>query len=288
MPQVYNPAEDSYLIKKYIPKFAKGRTLDLGTGSGILAIEAAKHAKEVIAADINPDALKEAKMSAKEIKNIQFISTNLFSKIKGKFDCILFNAPYLPSNQAFPDEALDGGKKGYEIVLSFLNQSINHLENSGNILIIFSSLSKPKVILQEAENLLLDYELIESQHVFFEDILLFRLSKSPLLIDLESRGLKSIRWFSKCKRGSIYTALKKSAKVAIKMPLTENFALQIESEVGFLKRLNKIGIGPKFLFSSGSLFAYKFVEGDFIIDFLKKADKKAALNVIQDVFGQCK
>ena len=97
MPQVYEPREDSYLIFKEIQNFAKGKVLDMGTGSGVLAREAAKYSQKVVAVDINKDALSYAKEMSKGIKNVTYKYSNLFSTLKGeKFNlsfglCTLLN-----------------------------------------------------------------------------------------------------------------------------------------------------------------------------------------------------
>jgi len=72
--------------------------LDMGTGSGILAIEAAKKASVVFAADISEEAIKIARKNAElnGVENIKFIQSDLFSSLPHiKFDVILFNPPYL-------------------------------------------------------------------------------------------------------------------------------------------------------------------------------------------------
>ena len=103
MPEVYEPREDSFLILHQIRRFAKGNVLDMGTGSGILAIEAAKYADRVIAADINKDALEFAKEQARAngVINTKFVLSDLFSYFEQhpvKFDLIIFNPPYLPED----------------------------------------------------------------------------------------------------------------------------------------------------------------------------------------------
>ena len=55
---VYLPREDSHLLKKWVEKLANGTVLDIGTGSGIQAIAAAKKADKVIAVDLNPNIIK--------------------------------------------------------------------------------------------------------------------------------------------------------------------------------------------------------------------------------------
>ena len=79
MTEVYEPREDSFLILKEVMKYADGEVLDMGTGSGILAIEASQAADHVIGVDINKDAIKHAKEKAEGIENIEFCYSNLFS-----------------------------------------------------------------------------------------------------------------------------------------------------------------------------------------------------------------
>ena len=65
---IYEPVEDSFLLNKYVDKLAFGRVLDVGTGSSIQAISAAKkkNVKSVLAVDINEEAV--AQLKKKNIK----------------------------------------------------------------------------------------------------------------------------------------------------------------------------------------------------------------------------
>lgn len=143
--EIYQPAEDSYLftdfLKKYLSKHKATSYLDMGTGSGILPKTASKFLdkKNILAADINPKAVKSLKQ-----KGFNAIKTNLFSKIKDKFDLITFNAPYLPLDPREPKSsqlATTGGKRGDEISIKFLRQAKNHLNKDGKILLLISSLT---------------------------------------------------------------------------------------------------------------------------------------------------
>ncbi|HDM43810.1 MAG TPA: methyltransferase domain-containing protein, partial [Candidatus Woesearchaeota archaeon] len=150
---VYEPKEDSFLILKHIKNFAENKTvLDLGTGTGILAIEAAKYAKKVYAVDISKKALAVAKQNAKKAnaKNITFLRSDLFSafkqaKRKPRFDLILFNPPYLPAQPSEPKELalqIAGGKHGYELIERFFQDVSFFLDPDGVILLVFSTLTK--------------------------------------------------------------------------------------------------------------------------------------------------
>ena len=138
--KTYPPREDSYLLARVVKQISKGKTvLDIGTGTGIQAITAALNgARDVVATDINPDALKLAKENAKLNKvKIEVIESDLFAKVKGKFDLIIFNAPYLP-NEAPTDPQWSGGK---ELIEKFLKEAKNHLTEGGKIVYVFSSLT---------------------------------------------------------------------------------------------------------------------------------------------------
>ncbi len=101
---VYEPAEDSFLFAENLDVVSGEVVLDLGTGSGILANIAAKNAGRVIAVDLNPYAIRCAKENSKlnDVQDrIDFIQGDLFSAFCDglRFDLILFNAPYLPSEE---------------------------------------------------------------------------------------------------------------------------------------------------------------------------------------------
>ncbi len=178
---IYEPREDSFLIQKYIKKYAKGVVLDIGTGSGILAEEAAKSKKvvKVFGVDINEEAIKHCIRNQKSNKII-FAMSDLFSLFKldrryigMKFDTILFNPPYLPTDPEHRDVALDGGRKGYELICRFLHESKKFLKPRGKILLIFSSLTGK----EKLDNFLIrnywKFKEIEKIHISFEDIYLY-------------------------------------------------------------------------------------------------------------------
>lgn len=144
---VYSPREDSYLLEKAVEKFAKGRFLDMGCGSGIQGVAAAKKSCKVTCADIDTEAINATKKVFAEHKlNAEFIVGNLFENIEGKFDCIAFNPPYLPGDK-FTD--LDGGENGLETTKRFLYEVENHLSKKGVILLIATSLCEQDVKLKK-------------------------------------------------------------------------------------------------------------------------------------------
>jgi len=81
MPEIYEPREDTFMIEKEVKRYAKGRVLDMGTGTGVLAIEASQKADYVVGCDINRAALDYARKKAEimDLKNIKFVYSDLFS-----------------------------------------------------------------------------------------------------------------------------------------------------------------------------------------------------------------
>jgi release factor glutamine methyltransferase len=147
---VYEPAEDSFLFAENLNADVGTQVLDVGTGTGILGILAAKSADKVFALDINPYAIRCAKKNAilnKVDGNISFLQGDLFAPIAkdAKFSLILFNAPYLPSKKAEPESWLErawaGGKTGRVVIDRFISQAAKHLEKTGEILLMQSNLA---------------------------------------------------------------------------------------------------------------------------------------------------
>ena len=151
-PQVYPPGlGSSKIFSSYLKGLNKkfNRILEIGCGSGILLLHLAQNAKEMVGTDINPYALKSARENIKinKIKNVKIIKSDLFNKIKGKFDLIIFNPPFLsirPKNfleSAFTDE------KHYTLK-RFFKDVKNHLERDGRILLEFSNMGGEKTLNQ--------------------------------------------------------------------------------------------------------------------------------------------
>lgn len=182
---MYQPREDSFLLKKQIKKFAKGIVLDIGTGTGIQALEAAKSKKvvKVYAVDIDKEAIDYCKENI-DNKKIIFLKSDLFKIFRldkryknVKFDTIIFNPPYLPENPEIKDITLDGGKKGYELICRFLNESLHYIKPTTKILLVFSSLTGK----EKLENYLLKkrfkFKELDKKHIFFEDIFIYLIEK---------------------------------------------------------------------------------------------------------------
>jgi len=281
---LYSPREDSYLLAKWVRKLAFGKVLDMGSGSGIQAEAALASEKvmSVLAADINPEAL--ALLTSKGIAAIQ---SDLFSKVPGTFDTIIFNPPYLPEGPGHKDIALDGGKKGHEVLARFLMQAGAHLKPDGIVLIIFSSLTGKEKIDALLARYGLEHKLLEAMHISFEDLYVYAIQKTEFTKLLEKKGLVSIELLAKGHRGLIFTGMLSKKKVAVKVQRKDIDAHgTVDNETKRLKQLNKYRIGPKLLFSGKDYFVYEFVPGTFIEAYAASASRKDILRIVKDVFLQ--
>jgi release factor glutamine methyltransferase len=122
------------------------KLLDIGTGSGCIAISLSKFLPNAIidATDISAEALKIAKENADLNRvNINFIQSNLFDTYNlqpNTYDLIISNPPYIisteidnlqPEIQYEPRVALDGGKDGLEFYRKIISLSPYYLKNNG-------------------------------------------------------------------------------------------------------------------------------------------------------------
>ncbi len=174
---IYNPSEDSYLmheiLKQKLPKLLLKnpnlKFLEIGSGSGI-HLEASKKlgVKNILSVDINMEAVNHC-MSL----GFNCIHSDLFEKVKGRHDIIIFNPPYLPEDKREPDDSkleTTGGKKGSEVTNNFLIQAREHLNKDGKIFLITSSLAS-KIDW-------LDYKKIEvgCEKLFMEQLCIWELT----------------------------------------------------------------------------------------------------------------
>jgi release factor glutamine methyltransferase len=179
---VYEPAEDSFLFAENLFVNSNERVLDMGAGSGLLGVVAAKRAREVVSIDVNPFAIRCAKKNAQRNSaqsNMTFIQSDLFRSLKETtpFDVILFNAPYLPSEQSegasWIDRAWVGGTTGRDVIDFFIFQAPKYLAQSGRILMVQSSLSNVEETIRKFEDQQLKTKIKATLEAgFFEKIVL--------------------------------------------------------------------------------------------------------------------
>lgn len=141
-PQVYSPHEDTLLLLEAAQReiLPGDRILEVGCGSGYILSHLSGR-KVAIGTDINPHAVRVSRNLGLDV-----VRADLLAGLRGPFDLVLFNPPYLPT---LPEErlddwlehALDGGPDGATVIRRFLADVDRVLSPWGRVLLLLSSLT---------------------------------------------------------------------------------------------------------------------------------------------------
>jgi len=173
--QVYQPEADTYLmVETARHEIRKGdRVLEVGTGSGYIAIHLSGYGS-LLGIDINPHAV----LAAKE-KGVEVARTDMFDGIRGPFDLIIFNPPYLPTQtdekiEDWLEYALDGGLDGRSTITKFVKRVDRVLAPGGRILLLISSLTGVKEVVEMFHTCSFSTEIVAKRQIFDEYLLVLR------------------------------------------------------------------------------------------------------------------
>jgi release factor glutamine methyltransferase len=128
---------------------SRNRLLDVGTGSGVLAITFALECPnlQVVGSDISPLALNLARENAERQgldHRIEWIESDLFDSVTGSFDFLVANLPYIPTEeipklarevQHDPRLALDGGADGLTVIRRLLRDAPTFLKKGAFLIL---------------------------------------------------------------------------------------------------------------------------------------------------------
>jgi len=179
-PGVYPPSEDTFLLFAAAEREYQGaeRVLEVGCGSGYISsrLQAGRSGGRsgILASDINPYALRAARDAG-----LDAVRADLLSGIRGPFDLVIFNPPYLPTSPEdrlddWLEYALDGGPDGRAVIARFIEDVGRVLAWGGRFLLLVSSLTG----IREVRSLL-DYagysnEVVLKERIEGEDLLVIR------------------------------------------------------------------------------------------------------------------
>jgi release factor glutamine methyltransferase len=180
-PSVFNPKVprtgeflasvlDTYSIK------SSDEILDMGTGSGVCAVFAAKHAARVVAVDINAAAVRCARINA--LLNgvegkIEARQGDLFAPVSGeRFDLILFNPPFL---RGVPQDDRDRAWRSADVGERFAIGLRAHLKPGGVALVVLSTFGDARHFLEEFGKQSLAISMAAERRFVNERLIVFRI-----------------------------------------------------------------------------------------------------------------
>ncbi|MHC1636830.1 MAG: HemK2/MTQ2 family protein methyltransferase [Candidatus Nezhaarchaeales archaeon] len=176
---VYPPSDDTFLILDNVKLNGKELVLDVGTGTGILAIKYALEGCHVIGLDINKKAIYNALFNAKinnVLDRVELICSDAASSLRSycDFDVILMNPPYLPST-GHPDidePSWNGGPNGISLTLRIIRDIDRLLAKDGRLYFIASSLSKYGTLISKLTSIGFEVSIIAKKKFWFEELFL--------------------------------------------------------------------------------------------------------------------
>ncbi|MFE5484430.1 HemK2/MTQ2 family protein methyltransferase [Streptomyces sp. NPDC056527] len=147
LPGVYAPQDDTALLagalkRETLPSDAQ--VLDVGTGTGALAVAAALRGADVTAVDISRTAVWTARLNARLARRrIRVLRGDLTTPVAGRtFDLIVSNPPYVPgpldAPRRGPARAWEAGQDG-RLILDRICQDVPRLLRAGGVLLLVHS-----------------------------------------------------------------------------------------------------------------------------------------------------
>jgi len=177
---VYPVLEDTLLLAENIEIHSGDKVLEIGCGTGYVSITAALAGAEVEGVDINPDAVElSTKNAMLNGVSARFFLSDIFEDVSGSYDVIMFNPPYLPSEDFEGDtfdKCWDGGNDGREATDRFLDGVCEHLNPDGRIYLLQSSLSGHETTISRLGGMGMSVEVVAEKRLFFEQLFVIRAS----------------------------------------------------------------------------------------------------------------
>src|SRR5579862_7657236 len=185
IPSVFNPKtprSGEFLAAQLDPRLVPpdAEVLDMGTGSGVCAIFAARHARRVVAVDINPEAVRCASINAQinELDHrLEVRQGDLFEPVAGeRFDLVLFNPPFL---RGVPRDHRDRAWRSTDVPERFAADLPGHLETGGTALVVLSTFGGSQCFVDAFHRHGLEVSVVDERCFINERVTILRIAAPP-------------------------------------------------------------------------------------------------------------
>ena len=154
--------------------------LEIGVGSGILLKELSKRFSTVVGTDIDIESLLICRQTVSNTVDLICCDAAKALSQTSKYDLIISNPPYLPSDKTDThDRTIYGGKIGSDAAIAFVKSALNLLKESGAFLIVLSTVSNISHFHTEIASLGLLKRTISKKELFFESLSVDELRLNP-------------------------------------------------------------------------------------------------------------
>lgn len=164
--ETYTPSDDTFFLAEHIANERGQSALEIGTGSGYLAKILKKNFGMVVVTDIDFGSLK-----SQENKAENSICCDGADALDAKFDLVVCNLPYLPSDQII-DKAVDGGPEGLQVPLRIIESASTCIKPGGKMLFLTSSLANYQKLIEKTELFGFSVKILVKKKLFFEELVI--------------------------------------------------------------------------------------------------------------------
>jgi release factor glutamine methyltransferase len=178
--ETYEIAEDTLLLLKAAMEEARqdDRAIEIGCGRCLISRMLVTLVHSLLVTDINPHAAALAKCYG-----LNSVRADLFNGLKGQFDLIVFNPPYLPTAKeerqaGWINYAFDGGECGRDTIIRFIEDLKDHIAPEGRCLLLVSSLCGLDEVLKRIQMEGFEADLVANERYFFERLYVLRLRRA--------------------------------------------------------------------------------------------------------------